>query len=996
MEATGPKRDGEGGGGVGLLAAVLAGLGVMVGLNLGRGGFGVLVGGVFGFLIAYWIQVQRQLRQLAESSDELRARIVELERAGALARMSQPGAAASETDEAAPGAPASTTPEGAAPDDAPPSGPSRPSARSVSTVRPSPPVPSVSPGPPGSPVPSARPERVTAPAPRPARRAQSIGDPDDEGAPQAIDGPIAYVVHALRSFLFGGNTVVRVGVVVLLVGVALLVRYAVESALFPIELRLAFAALIGLALAVLGQRVSATRPGFGISLQGGGIAALYLVVFFAFRVYALVPASMAFVLFVATALGCGVLSVRQSAQPLLVIGSVGGFAAPLLASTGGGSHVFLFGFYLVLNAGIAAVAWFRGWRLPPLIAFIATYGVAAVWGVLRYRSQDWATTQPFVIAFLLLFTGVAIMRAFRERPQLRSPVDGALVFGAPLLSLLAQARLVEDMEFGLAISTVVLAIGYTALARWLWRVQTPGLRPLAEAFIALGVGFATMAIPLAFETSLTVTVAWALEGAGLYWIGVRQQRRLARYAGLALHVLAALAFFVSVAVHDFQHADFVILANGRFLSCLALALAGFVIGRQADVHRDRLRGFEWRLAQIFGALGLLWWAVGVVAEIDQFVTGPWQLAAGVGAAGLSAVGVEALATWRGWQTGRALALAVLPVLGLLLLGALEGQPHLLAHGGWLAWPFALGAVHLVVGRLASDGPGWAPRAYAPAFWLLVLTVGLALGGIVEVPLALTRDWGRAAVGLGAASVCLAVLGRIERERGVWGRHAEVYLGLGMSPLAGLALLWWIGTSSSARGDSSPLPHVPILNPVDASLGLVAVATLVWWRAVRRHPAFGITPENLRAAIAVGAAALFLWLNTILVRAVHQWGDVPFDRQSLWDSVALQSSLSIMWTLVALGGMLASTRRGLREPWMVFAGLLGVVVAKLFLVDLSQLSTVARIATFLVVGVLLLIVGYFTPVPPSRPDGRADADRAATADRDADVAGAETDAAGESV
>jgi uncharacterized membrane protein len=46
-------------------------------------------------------------------------------------------------------------------------------------------------------------------------------------------------------------------------------------------------------------------------------------------------------------------------------------------------------------------------------------------------------------------------------------------------------------------------------------------------------------------------------------------------------------------------------------------------------------------------------------------------------------------------------------------------------------------------------------------------------------------------------------------------------------------------------------------------------------------------------------------------------------------------------------------------------LLGVVVAKLFLVDLAQLSTIAKIGTFLVVGLLLVLVGYFAPVPPPR-------------------------------
>ena len=43
------------------------------------------------------------------------------------------------------------------------------------------------------------------------------------------------------------------------------------------------------------------------------------------------------------------------------------------------------------------------------------------------------------------------------------------------------------------------------------------------------------------------------------------------------------------------------------------------------------------------------------------------------------------------------------------------------------------------------------------------------------------------------------------------------------------------------------------------------------------------------------------------------------------------------------------------------------MVKLFAVDLSQLSTGAKIGTFLVVGVLLLVVGYLSPVPPSRED-----------------------------
>jgi len=74
--------------------------------------------------------------------------------------------------------------------------------------------------------------------------------------------------------------------------------------------------------------------------------------------------------------------------------------------------------------------------------------------------------------------------------------------------------------------------------------------------------------------------------------------------------------------------------------------------------------------------------------------------------------------------------------------------------------------------------------------------------------------------------------------------------------------------------------------------------------------------------------------------------------------------------VALAGMWLSTRRDWRPAWMGCAVLIAAVVLKLFTVDLAQLGAPAKIATFLVVGVLLLLVGYISPVPPgNRPDDR---------------------------
>jgi uncharacterized membrane protein len=79
---------------------------------------------------------------------------------------------------------------------------------------------------------------------------------------------------------------------------------------------------------------------------------------------------------------------------------------------------------------------------------------------------------------------------------------------------------------------------------------------------------------------------------------------------------------------------------------------------------------------------------------------------------------------------------------------------------------------------------------------------------------------------------------------------------------------------------------------------------------------------------------------------------------------VETSISIFWAVLALTTMLAATRTGARVVWLTGAGLLGVVIAKLFLVDLSHIGTIERIVSFVGVGLLMLVIGYFSPLPPA--------------------------------
>jgi uncharacterized membrane protein len=80
---------------------------------------------------------------------------------------------------------------------------------------------------------------------------------------------------------------------------------------------------------------------------------------------------------------------------------------------------------------------------------------------------------------------------------------------------------------------------------------------------------------------------------------------------------------------------------------------------------------------------------------------------------------------------------------------------------------------------------------------------------------------------------------------------------------------------------------------------------------------------------------------------------------------VQTCLSLFWTVLALTAMLIAARKGVRIVWLVGAALLVLVIAKLFLIDLSRIGSVERIISFVGVGLLMLVVGYFSPLPPAR-------------------------------
>lgn len=886
-----------------LLGWVLTIGGAIGGAGLLHFDAGFLVGGAFGFLFA-------RLLALGQRIDELQQRLEQLE----------PGEAVPAVAAPAPTPAAAQTPRVVAP---------------VVVARPEPPA-----------------VEAAWEAPPPVPPLLPPSPPKESRLQPWIDRGLAW--------LRGGNPLARVGIVILFFGGAFLARYAAENSLLPIELRLAAIGAGALALLVMGWRLRESRAVYAQILQGGGVAGLYLTVFAATRLYHLLPQPAALGVMVAVALASALLAVAQNSLSLAVIGFAGGFLAPVLLSTGEGSHVALFSYYTVLNLGVFTVAWFRAWRTLNLVGFVFTFGITGLWRATAYQPGDLLTADGFLLLFWLMYVAVSVLFSLRQAPRLRGYVSGSLVFGLPVIGASLHASLIRQVEYGMAWSALVIGLLYVALAWALLRTRRDTLRLLAEAFAALGVIFASLAVPLAFDERATALM-WAVEGAGLMWLGLRQQRPLARVLSLLLQLAAGLRYLAQV--HELEGE--LLFLNGAWLAAAALALSGFLSGWWAQRYATSLSPYERYLPPAAAIWACAWWFPGGLAEIGRHAPQDWFHACNHGFLALSLLALHGIGRRIDWPLLPRIARVLLPPALLVALALVAGA-HPLAQAGWLGWPLLFGAAYLLLWRHDRE-PDAAPDFMTPALhavsaWSLALVLAWeAHWQLLRSVPGVWRDlpWG-------VLPMLLLWLCSARRLRPAWplARHAETYRLLVATPAALLLALWCLAANLFSDGDPGWLPYVPLLNPLDLTLALSLATLLRWLLSLSPAQHARLPWGDRRGPLAVCAALLFLTLSAGLLRALHHGLGTPLDADGILHSTLAQAALSIFWGLLGMGAMLLSTRRGWRLLWMVGAGLMGVVVAKLFLLDLSNSGTLARIASFLSVGALLLLTGYLSPLPPA--------------------------------
>jgi uncharacterized membrane protein len=486
---------------------------------------------------------------------------------------------------------------------------------------------------------------------------------------------------------------------------------------------------------------------------------------------------------------------------------------------------------------------------------------------------------------------------------------------------------------------------------------------LIESFIALGVAFLTLAVPLALDARWNAAT-WALEGTALIWVGCRQNRLLPRLFGVLLNLAAGC-----VAMTEFDmDAPHWVLPLGGYFGLLVQSVAAIFSARTLHANRQILKKGEYVVPGALYWWGLGWWLVGGLSEIHQYVPNYAMPAALVFVTFTSLASSE---IHRRTQLGaaRIVALLQLPAMLSFAVYASLHLQHPFAGGGWWAWPAAFAGLCCVMFR--HEGAPRAPLAnvlHSVAAWAFCALLSWEATWQVNSSIAGGDTWPAAVWAAIPALFLWALPKLVTRVKWPFARNRETYL---FNAGVGVALYlsaWSLVTNATVEGDAAPLPYVPLLNPLDLGQALVLLILLRYWRFLKRIASPEFARVDKRIPLPALAVLMFIWLNAVLLRTLHQWFGIVLGLPQLMASTLVQTSLSLFWTLLALATMLVAARKRDRIVWLVGASLLAVVIAKLFLIDLSRIGSIERIISFVGVGLLMLVVGYFSPLPPAR-EGR---------------------------
>jgi uncharacterized membrane protein len=807
-------------------------------------------------------------------------------------------------------------------------------------------------------------------APEPEAPLWEVLEPPPAAAPEAERGPTPVPVWTPAprkqrepldlAVLLGARALAWTGGVVTLLGIVFFFVLAVERGWIGPATRVALGATVSgvLVLAALWLRRRFGDTYASLSAAGVGIAGFYATLLAATALYDLVPSSAAVAGAAAIAAVGATIAWRWNSETLAALGFLGAILAPIAIAIQGDLTPLGVAFAGFVLAAATIVAVLKGWRGLHVAAVVCAAPQA-----LALTFDNPANTVPVVFGIWAVLAAVPVWLALRTR--LTYLPASLLMFSAAFGGYSAAVLFGGNMQ-GYVLLAVALAYGSAGTA--LYRRD----RDTASLLWAIGLTLAAIGAA-SLASGATLTIVWSAEAAILAWLAQRIKEprfQLAAFAWLTLAFAHGIAIDAPPTKLFVENSD----AWRAVSSASSLAIAAALVGFWRFEWEDRAEGL---LTQMLS---------------DLREQQPWIRRGGFALAGITAVYAGSLAVVglpASWGWGHVLVAALwssiavllvftrLRVWGLLLLAAsitlvLGYDVHYIDEVQ-RSWAFAIVAGAAFVTALVWELSRGAVLEL-PAVAALAASVGLAAASATELLDGDPRAWVFLALAAGYGLTGVALL----RRR----RDFASALGIAALLFAFPASVWLLDDTWLVLAWATTGAALAVLARYEERLQYGALAYLAF--ALVHALAMEAQPNDIFIAHAhpgSGAPAVLLVVAGVAVFAyAREWLRTPLrwaygalglyavtlgileasERAGGSVDTAFQrahTAVSAVWAVVGLALLILGLKRS-RALQVGGLTLFGISLAKLFLYDLANLSSVTRAFSFVAVGMLIMVGGFF--------------------------------------
>ncbi|MBC8042595.1 MAG: DUF2339 domain-containing protein, partial [Rhizobacter sp.] len=343
----------------------------------------------------------------------------------------------------------------------------------------------------------------------------------------------------------GGNLISKIGIAVLVIGLAFYVRYAIENNLINPLTRVVIGFAAGLTLLGFAIRLKEKYLAYSAVLLSGGMATIYFTTFAAYDFYKLIPRELAFGLMLVLMAFTVFAALQYDQEWIGIFGFVGAYAVPLLLGNNSGDVTVFFSYITILNTGILILSFRKYWRWLTGAAFVATWLIFGSWisfgfgevaeNILRDRAVALGFGTAFFLMFYLSFVAYKLVKL-----ESLHIVDAVLILLNTAAYYGAGYYVFSGIQSGLYLGLFTLgnALVHFLFSTYIYRAKL-GDRKLFYFVLGLVLTFLVIAVPVQLDGNW-VTLLWSVGALLLFSIG--RTRNVPFYESIAFAILVLATF----------------------------------------------------------------------------------------------------------------------------------------------------------------------------------------------------------------------------------------------------------------------------------------------------------------------------------------------------------------------------------------------------------------------------------------------------------------------